>query len=217
MVDLPRLIGVPLALFVLLLTWPRLAGAMEQAPPIPHLNLAPASAPAASYGATDPAYLPPVPVAPPMQPASRWYGYQLMLIDVAGAGLSIATMSLKPLSFTYLAAPIVVHCLHQRTDLGLISPVLRVGLPIAGAFLGAGDETCGPGQRLCGLGDALQGILVGMGIAVMVDYIVSFTKPRFPSYARTEGRSRQPKGLQLTSAGLVPAPDGAQMVLGGRF
>lgn len=55
----------------------------------------------------------------------------------------------------------------------LLSLLLRGGLPLAGGYVGGffARDRCGPDEFLCGLEDVFAGMLVGVGAAMVIDYV----------------------------------------------
>jgi hypothetical protein len=107
--------------------------------------------------------------------------------------------------------------------LAVASPLLRLVLPVAGAIVGAGVESCKPDEFLCGLGGAAAGLGVGAAVAMIVDWSLAWapvsTAPSSPNQASAEKHARPARSprITLTSAGVVPTRDGARLVLGVRF
>ncbi len=166
-------------------------------------------------------------VARPMPAPSakrQWYGYQLMLNDAASIAL-IAGMagggtiaSVGELSFFFGGS--VVHGIHRRPGLAVVSPLMRGGFALLGAILGVAAENCGShSEDFCGLGGAVVGGGLGLVTAMIVDYSLAWTdaSPNTDDSAAPVETSRVPR-VSFTSAGLAPLRDGgASVVLGGRF
>ncbi len=151
-------------------------------------------------------------------PATRWYGYQLMLND-ALAIAAICTRNSAAATVgvvTLLLGPSVLHGVHRRPLQAVLSPILRVALPLFGGLIGAKLESCRPNEWFCGLRGALVGGGLGLLTALIIDWSVLSLSPVAPEEARPE--SQRPARLGQVSAGVAPIPSGgASVVLGGRF
>ena len=117
----------------------------------------------------------------------RWYGWQTLVTDgislsalVVGASIESretggpggGTTSLLWLGFLgYEAAPAVVHAAHRNPGRAFASMGIRLGMPLAGAFLGASlASDCN--RNLCEAGGAGVGVLLGMAGAIAIDAAV---------------------------------------------
>jgi hypothetical protein len=117
----------------------------------------------------------------------RWYGWQTLITDgislsalvVGGAiegqesgGPGGGTTSLLWLGFLgYEAAPAVVHAAHRNPGRAFASMGIRLGMPLAGAFLGASlASNCN--RNLCEAGGAGVGVMLGMAGAIVIDAAV---------------------------------------------
>lgn len=117
----------------------------------------------------------------------RWYGWQTLITDgisltalVVGAaiegqdtrGPDSASTSLLWLGFLgYEAAPAVVHAAHRNPGRAFASMGIRLGMPLAGAFLGASlASDCN--SNLCEAGGAGVGVMLGMAGAIAIDAAV---------------------------------------------
>jgi hypothetical protein len=165
-----------------------------------------------------PAPLPPPPpgasVTARVEPAGyRWYGWQIIITDSAGSLLS-AIGALTPggagiaLGVTggavaFLGGPIV-HWAHGHVGRGFASMFgLRLGLPVAGALLGAGlgaaagggrAEPIATGAYIVGGLAALTGVIVDIA-ALAYDPPVTYvprarTGVTLGPFARMDGASR---------------------------
>jgi len=122
---------------------------------------------------------PPEPPAPTTQ--AHWYGWQIFLIDAAGAVPFAVAAAAKSSSAevptgvlwinAYLFGGPIVHIAHHRPGVAGLSFALRLGLPILGGMvaLGAGGSSSGDS-----LADAVfsrfgQGMLVGQAAAALID------------------------------------------------
>ena len=106
----------------------------------------------------------------PAPKKTRWYGYQLMLTDVATLALTISTESGEVFALGYLLGPVVVHGANGNGGKAVGAPLLRAGLPLAGGLIGAATADCNGGQDFCGLGEAIAGVLIGGLTALIIDY-----------------------------------------------
>jgi hypothetical protein len=102
---------------------------------------------------------------------SDWYGAQILLSDGAAFGAAIATKH-GEIAFAWVGTGAVVHAAHDHYGRAVASGGLRVGLPLAGLFLGAASSRGCTGD-LCDLGPALAGGLIGMGTAEVVDLVMA--------------------------------------------
>lgn len=117
----------------------------------------------------------------------RWYGWQTLIADgislttiVVGASLESdstrgpgsASTSLLWLGFLgYEVAPAVVHAAHRNPGRAFASMGIRLGMPLAGAFLGASlASDCN--RNLCEAGGAGIGVMLGMAGAMAIDAAV---------------------------------------------
>jgi hypothetical protein len=117
----------------------------------------------------------------------RWYGWQTLVTDGASltaliVGASIeshetggpggGTTSLLWLGFLgYEAAPAVVHAAHRNPGRAFASMGIRLGMPLAGAFLGASIAS-GCDRNLCEASGAGVGVMLGMAGAMAIDAAV---------------------------------------------
>ncbi|HYJ08047.1 MAG TPA: hypothetical protein VEX18_03540 [Polyangiaceae bacterium] len=119
------------------------------------------------------------------RPRRHWYGWQTltadgasMLLLLAGAvaaendtvgdsGDTMVTMGLIGYEF----APGIVHFAHGNPGRGFASFGMRLGMPIAGAFLGAATASGCDGFE-CEVSGAALGLLLGMGGAMAIDAAV---------------------------------------------
>ncbi len=116
----------------------------------------------------------------------QWYGWQTLIVDgasltslVLGASLdryagggSVARDSATWMGLLgYEFGPGIVHFVHRNPGRGFASFGLRLGMPLAGAFLGA-SLASGCNANLCEAGGAGIGALLGMGGAMAIDAAV---------------------------------------------
>ncbi len=116
-------------------------------------------------------------------PHRKWYGWQTLTIDgasfgllLAGAGADSGGGRSNDLTSTLLLAsllgygfgPGVVHFMHKNTGRGFASFGLRLGMPIAGAIIGAAAAS-GCNRFLCEADGAGVGLLAGIGGAIAID------------------------------------------------
>jgi len=112
-----------------------------------------------------------------------WYGWQTLIMD--GATLSIFVSAAIASSAddgvgaklgglvaaSYELGPGIIHVVHGNPGRGLASFGIRVGLPLAGAFIGASAASGCDGFR-CEVGGAAVGALLGAGGAIAIDAAV---------------------------------------------
>jgi hypothetical protein len=118
----------------------------------------------------------------------RWYGWETLTADGVSLTAFLAGVSMSSGSSSengngtgqafawfgllgYELAPGFVHFVHRNPGRGFASFGMRLGLPLAGAFLGA-SLASGCDANLCEAGGAGAGILIGMGAAVAIDAAV---------------------------------------------
>lgn len=107
----------------------------------------------------------------PTRTQRRWYGWQLMLSDVASLVLAFQTENGGVFVGGYLLGPMVIHAVNRSHGKMLGSPLLRAGLPVFGGLAGVGLSSCNnSSDEFCGLGEALGGMALGMLAAVVIDY-----------------------------------------------
>ena len=116
-------------------------------------------------------------------PRRTWYGWQTLTADGISTVLFITGASLagrrhetgESLAFASLAgyefAPGIVHFVHKNPGRGFASFGIRLGMPLAGAFLGAAAASGCSGYE-CEAGGAGAGFLLGMGGAIAIDAAV---------------------------------------------
>lgn len=123
-----------------------------------------------------------------------WYGWQILMTDLAAAGILVASADSDSdnsalLLFTgaiYLGASPVIHGYHNQGRKSAISLGMRVGLPVLGGFLGyysAGD--CFECHSTHGLFEAIGGTLIGVAAASVID-IAFLSRESRPSAGRAE-------------------------------
>lgn len=168
---------------------------------------------------------PPPPVvygdATPPPPSNDWYGWQIMLSDVASLGLSAVLRDNggQAASIAFLAGPAIIHIAHGRSQAALGSVVLRCGAPTAGALAGLligglvirHDDNDGPPGGFID-GNMLLGLAIGAAVgeltALVLDYsVLSAADP-------PRARDRRPGALGVA---FVPSSQGLTLSLGGTF
>jgi hypothetical protein len=136
---------------------------------------------------------------PALAPRRVWYGWQTLVVDAAGlsglvlsAALSdsgasdsdvgaLATFGL----LSYELGPGIVHFVHRNPGRGFASFGMRLGLPLAGAFVGASVSSNCDGF-LCEADGAAAGLLLGMAGAIAIDAAVFAYDDRRPRRARAK-------------------------------
>ena len=126
---------------------------------------------------------------------SEWYGWQTLVADgpsltafFAGVVMSdngnregdrLAWLGILGYEF----APGIVHFAHRNPGRAFASFGMRLGLPLAGAFIGA-SLASGCNASLCEASGAGAGILLGMGGAIALDAaVLAYDDPK-PADAR---------------------------------
>jgi hypothetical protein len=114
-----------------------------------------------------------------------WYGWQTLAADAATVSIFITAGLVgdrrggdkvaAPIAWAGLAsyefAPGIVHFAHRNPGRGFASFGIRIGLPLAGALLGATLASGCEGFE-CEAGGAAVGALLGLGGAVAIDAAV---------------------------------------------
>ena len=99
--------------------------------------------------------------------AVEWYGYQVLLADLAVIAAVVESKDWDLAVLGWFGAPVAVHVAHRNRLGALVSPVLRVSLPLVG------DSVGGEG----GVGEP-EGYLFGMLASLIIDYTaLSTTRP----------------------------------------
>lgn len=119
----------------------------------------------------------------PESPRRTWYGWQTLTADGISTFLVIAAASLaesdndtaETLVWMSLAsyefAPGIVHFVHKNPGRGFASFGIRLGMPLAGAFVGAAAASGCNGYECEAVGAGV-GFLLGMGGAIAIDAAV---------------------------------------------
>lgn len=131
----------------------------------------------------------------------HWYGWQTLVADGASLAALVVGASLTgqrssndgpgdTLVWTgllgYELAPGIVHFVHRNPGRGFASFGLRLGLPLAAAFVGA-SLASGCNTNLCESNGAAVGALLGMGGAIAIDTAVfAYDDPKRSSSRRLE-------------------------------
>jgi hypothetical protein len=161
--------------------------------------------------------------------ATRWYGYQVMLADVASLGLLAMG---QPKSFaqtpnvlttaglaSFFLAPAVVHAMNGRPWLAVASPLLRVGLPVTVGLLWYAAFSCRVESNFCGLDAIVLGGGLGLSTALVLDYVLARTPAAASSGPDAKPRSmKRSRWIELRAAAVAPVDGGgAKLLLGGAF
>jgi len=158
-------------------------------------------------------------------PSGSWYGYQLMLADAVSIGLGIAAESGEVLLAGYFVAPIILHGMHRRPVLAVVSPITRFLFPLIGMTLGSTVRNCNQHGDECALGGMIYGAGIGVAAAMILDWSLAWSAPATlaptpRAYALEESREPSPvksSSLAITTAGFAPNSKGVSFVLGGQF
>lgn len=155
------------------------------------------------------------------RPRRHWYGWQTLTADgastllllfgaaaaqsdsIGDTGDTMVTMGLVGYEF----APGIIHFAHGNPGRGFASFGMRLGMPIAGAFLGAAAASGCDGFE-CEAGGAALGLFLGMGGAMAIDAAVF-------AYDDSD-RSRSEADAQVVPLVAV-APRAAWLGLAGRL
>lgn len=164
----------------------------------------------------------PAPTAPSGRPGpttrlTSWYGYQILLSDAAFIGLGFYTDKVEVWFPGYLGAPILIHALHRRVELAVLSPAARLILPLVGLAIGSQHTSCNAGGDECHQGGAFVGASVGALVAMLLDWGLAWNREVVPaSEAAPPAAPAKPAGPSV-SGGFAPRRDGLSLVLGGTF
>ncbi len=146
-------------------------------------------------------------------PATRWYGYMLMIPDAVCVTVLLvkwneATLALSELLF--VMSPLVIHGVHRNGAMVIVSPLLRIVLPLGGALFGALSN---------GLDGVPAGFFAGAAVAMVVDYVTAWEQVPTGAPLSTSRASpaRSSSSVRFTTAGVAPLANGAALVLAGRF
>jgi hypothetical protein len=184
------------------------------------ISLSAVSSPALAQMAPDAVPAVSAPRAPQMAeppPPVETYSAQIVAADLGGlvafTMLAGATNEASLLLLQPLGAP-VVHAVHGHFGRAFGSLVLNVGLPIAGAFIGASIDAahCGGEEILCGMGGVVLGGMTGIASAVVIDAAVL---ARLPDEAPERERAASAHGVTPLFA--LNRDGGLSLGLGGRF
>jgi len=153
-------------------------------------------------------------------PQRKWYGWQTLTADGASFAMLVVAARLnsggenrsgaQALAWFgllgYELTPGMIHFVHKNPGRGFASMGLRLGMPLAGAFLGA-SVASGCSGFACQEGGAGVGILLGMGAAIAIDAaVLAYDDPKKPN----------PHGLALTPLVSV-TPRQAWLGIGGQL
>lgn len=199
-----------------------LAPALANAGASPTVGAQPAPAPQVEPVEPPPAAA--IPLAPPsmaMQrdpaisaPAasSQWYGWQILISDAAV--FSFAGLTHNPgIAYGWVGSGAIVHLGHGNIGRGVASAVLRVGLPLAGVYLGAASASGCTGDW-CGFGEAIVGGVIGLTSAELIDVaLLARDSAPTPTAARAAQRSHGVEVSPVVRAGR----SGYGLDLVGRF
>jgi hypothetical protein len=152
-------------------------------------------------------------------PATRWYGYQIVLVDTFGFLLGSSTGPVGTVFVPMLImTPAGIHIVHHNPRMAILSPLLRLGL--VGGLMATGYYTADCdylGKDGCGTKEAWDLGLVGLLAATIVDAFTAF-EPMSAGPAPPVRPAANRSPVSFASAGVAPnAQGGLSLVLGGRF
>lgn len=121
-------------------------------------------------------------------PSGRWYGWQVLLCDLAAEGFGLAAVLsrsailLVPSGALHALGGPIVHWSHGNAGRGFASLGLRLGLPLVGALIGAATSN---GSST----PAIVGGAAGSVVSIVLDIAWLAREPRSPalSASRTPG------------------------------
>jgi hypothetical protein len=145
---------------------------------------------------------------PPPEVEDHWYGWQVLIVD----GASIVTMPIIIGFGGYFLGGPIVHMAHGEYWRAIGSLGLRIGAPIAGAFLGAGLLCQNRGGEWGCLGEALLGLIAGALAAAAIDASAI-------AWEKVPVEKQKPKAFAPTAFTplLLPREGGAELGVGFRF
>jgi hypothetical protein len=143
----------------------------------------------------------------PLEPKRAWYGWQTLVVDGAAFSALFIGAAINGSSgggddggafvaaglLGYEFGPGIVHFVHRNPGRGFASFGVRLGMPLAGAVLGASLFSNCDGYR-CQDEGAAAGLLLGMAGAIALDAAVFAYDDRKPRAA-----SRTPTLLPMAS------------------
>ncbi|MFO0639960.1 MAG: hypothetical protein U0183_12160 [Polyangiaceae bacterium] len=155
------------------------------------------------------------------EPAREWYGYQTLLVDVAGIGMTIGSagggypLAIAGLA-TYVAGGPIVHAAHGHGAKVAIDLGIRLGAPTAGLLTGA-LIGCAGGCRgdLGGLAGVVGGVFgagIGVVTAIVIDAAVIAREP-----AEQGKASAKWDGKPIVRPEVTSLPGGGAVGVGGAF
>jgi hypothetical protein len=204
-----------------LLLIPRPAGACDGAPAL-------ATVPAEALAQSPPAE-PEVAVSTPPSPSApsrQWYGYQLMLADATSVGFTVLALRNERLDYaaiggaaSILLTPAIMHAIHGNALRAVASLFMRIAIPVTIGLVWHAANPCRPNEWFCGLDAVVFGGGIGLGTAMVIDWIWASKSPAPTPAPETKavsaGRSRP---IKLHAAAVAPVDGGgAKLVLGGSF
>ena len=146
---------------------------------------------------------------------TNWYGWQTLTTDAAALTFLLSGAAMSDSSdgtaeafaitsaATFVFGGPIVHATHENWGRAFGSLGLRVGAPVAGAFLGAALENCSGGD-FCGASGAAVGFLAGIGAAIAIDAA---------ALARETVQEEEPALTPVVSTG----KNGSWVGISGRF
>jgi len=140
--------------------------------------------------------------APSAAPVGRWYGWQILLCDVAAEGFGVAALAshsvalLVPSGAIHVLGGPIVHWAHGNVGRGFASLGLRLVLPTAGALIGVAAKS----GSAAAIGGGIGGLLA---IVLDVSVLARDTRPAALSNARAPVvfASVTPQGAAVGVAG----------------
>lgn len=97
------------------------------------------------------------------------YGLEILLVDGSVLAATLATQNPGVLFAGFALGGPTVHLIHGNPGRAALSAGLRVGLPLAGAYLGAASADCSRSDDWCGLGELVVGGAIGGLVALAID------------------------------------------------
>ena len=151
-----------------------------------------------AFAQRSPRSVEPMPAAAAQDTVTKHYGMQILVVDAAVVASALAIESGEIFVGGYLLSGPIVHVANGNGGKVIGSLLLRTGLPIGGAMLGAAAANCDGSEDefLCGVGEAAIGLLAGMVAATVIDATVLAKKTsveeRLPALLRYGGVAANP-------------------------
>ena len=119
-----------------------------------------------------PGQRPPAAIAAKEPGDAEPYSGQILLADAVGVLSTIGLFNIENgtvlVAAPYLLASPMVHLWHGHPVRSVASLAIHAALPLLGAWIGRANSNC-DGSYECDPGKAIFGLVIGMGVAALVD------------------------------------------------